>query len=315
MSRTVRVASAVVAAAATFPDRAAISDGDCLHDYASLSDAVEYFAADLVEAGVQPGARVGIYVGSGYEALLAVLAVEQIAAVAAPLDISEAPEFTRRQIADIGIDHLIGHREHEHLVVDVADEMDTFGPTMTSIAGDYTLARSGRGPLAPGSSGGAVFGLQNGAGLLEVGSEALMSAAHEMRADIGTTPDDVVAVTEPLTTRVVLTSCLATLLAGACLSVRRHGGANPVRVAEQLDCDEASILLCSNDRLTALRSAGVRAHGSLRVLELAQERFGADRQDGCDPDGGERRYGTPLLSESAVPVRYSRDPGPWLCSR
>ncbi|WP_433654666.1 AMP-binding protein [Nocardia sp. CA-128927] len=305
---TMRVASAVATAADAFADRAAISDGDCLHDYASVWEAMECFGAGLTEARVRPGTRVGIYVGSGYEALLAMLAVEQIGAVAAPLDICDPPELTRRKIAEIGIGHLIGHRRDEHILTEVVDEIDALGPTMVSVAGDYTLARLASGRTEPDGRDGFAFCLPDGAGALEVGSSVLTAAALEMRDDIDATVSDVVAVTEPLTTRVVLTSVLATLLAGACLSVRRCGGANPAWIAEQLHSDEASILLCSNDRLMALRGAGVRTTGPLRVLELTEERACVRAYDGL---GG--RYRAEPLPESADRVRYGTHSGAYPC--
>ncbi|WP_025349817.1 AMP-binding protein [Nocardia nova] len=278
----------MASAAISFADRAAISDGECLHDYASLWEAVQFFAADLSDARIRPGARIAIYAGAGYEALPAILAVEQIGAVAVLLDNSDTPEVTRYKLADAGADYLICHFGDDHIAVEAVDEIDATGLTMTTIAGDYTLVRLRfRATRSRIRGSGFAFCSPDGSGWAEKSSAALMAAVLSMRDDLATTSNDVVAVTEPVTSLVLMTSILATLMSGACLSLRRYGGASPARVDEHLRGDEVSVLLCSDHRLTTLQSAGIRALQYVRLLKATQHHVVAvdqttDSDDGTD---------------------------------
>lgn len=266
------VAHAMEAATASFADRVAVLDGDCMHDYASLWEAVQLFAAELGEAGVLPGQRAAVYIGSGFEALLAMLSIEYLGATATPLDIYDPPEDTERALAQTGADHIVGHIGDGHLVEDLAGEIGATGASVLAVAGDFTLVRRWRAGARPGGRGGFVFGLSGGVGAMTVGGAALAAAAEEFGAEAAIAADDVVAVSGPLTGRAVVTTVLATLLRGACLSLRGHGGPTAARVARQLGEDAVSILVCSGADLIELRAAGLRAPRRLRVLTLPRGR-------------------------------------------
>lgn len=264
------VALCVESTAVAHADRAAVLDGDCLHDYATLSEAVGLFAAELGAAGIRPGQRAGIYIGSGYESLLAMLAVEHLGAIAVPLDIFEPAEHTLRTVRATRVDHLIGHIGDGHLVDELADDPATSGAIAVTVADDYTLIRlwHPRADPAPGGPGGFAFCLSGGAAALTVGSAGLAAAAAELRADLAMTAEDVVAVTAPLTTRAAVTTVLAAVQAGACLSLRRYAGSDPILVADQLAEDEASVLVCTPETLAELRTTGPRTLHGVRVLAL-----------------------------------------------
>ncbi|MDO3645523.1 AMP-binding protein [Nocardia mangyaensis] len=263
------VALCVESTAVAYADRAAVLDGDCLHDYATLWEAVGLLAADLAAAGVRPGQRAAIYIGSGYESLLVMLAVEHLGAVAVPLDIFEPVEHAVRTVLDTRVDHLIGHIGDGHLVDELADDPATSGATAVTVADDYTLIRLWRPRQASSTGpGGFAFCLSGATAALTVGSAGLAAAAGELRAELAITAEDVVAVTAPLTTRATVVAVLAAVQAGACLSLRRYPGSDPAQVAEQLGDDEASVLVCTAAGLAELRAAGSHALQTVRILVL-----------------------------------------------
>ncbi|MFF2085775.1 AMP-binding protein [Nocardia sp. NPDC058176] len=264
------VALCVESTAVAYADRAAVLDGDCLHDYATLWEAVGLFAAELGAAGIEPGQRAAIYIGSGYESLLAMLAVEHLGAVAVPLDIFEPVEQTVRTVLATRVDHLIGHIGDGHLVDELADDPAASGATAVTVADDYTLIRLWRPRPEPASSGsgGFAFCLSGGTAALTVGSAGLAAAAGELRADLAMTAEDVVAVSAPLTSRAAVVAVLAAVQAGACLSLRRYAGSDPALVAGQLGDDEASVLVCTAPGLAELRAVGSHALHTVRVLVL-----------------------------------------------
>lgn len=264
------VALCVESTAVAYADRAAVLDGDCLHDYTTLWEAVGLLAADLAAAGVRPGQRASIYIGSGYESLLVMLAVEHLGAVAVPLDIFEPVELTMRTVLATGVDHLVGHIGDGHIVDELAEDPAAAGATAVTVADDFTLIRLWRPWRAPASSGrgGFAFCLSGGTAALTVGSAGLAAAAAELHADLALTAEDVVAVTAPLTSRAAVVAVLAAVQAGACLSLRRYAGGDPALVAEQLGGDEASVLVCTAPGLAELRVFGPHALHDVRVLVL-----------------------------------------------
>ncbi|WP_345496296.1 AMP-binding protein [Nocardia callitridis] len=276
------VSGAVETAVTSFADRIAVIDGDCMHDYASLGEAIALFAEELAAQGIESGSRVAIYIGCGYESLLAVLAVERVGAVAVPLDILDAPETSVRALDATRADFLLGHRRDEHIAEDLAESYDPRDLEMTSVAEEYTLVRlpDARRGASWGVRGGFAFCLLDGTGSLAVESTALAAAAVEMGTELGTCAEDVVAVTLPLTTRSVLTSTIATLLSGACLSMRGYPHPSAAGIAAQIAADEVSILVCSDHGLAGLE--GRHAMNSptaepLRVLTLSHPTAGQDK--------------------------------------
>ncbi|WP_228789652.1 AMP-binding protein [Nocardia puris] len=298
------VAHAMEAATASFADRLAVVDGDCMHDYASLWEAVQLFAAELAEAGVFPGQRAAVYVGSGFEALLALLSVEYLGATAMPLDIYDSPEDTERALAQAGADHIIGHIGDGHLVEELVGDISATGVSVLAVAGDYTLVRRRRASARPGGRGGFVFGLSGGVGAITVDGAALTAAAEELGAAVSITADDVVAVSGTLTGRAVVTVVLAALSRGACLSLRGHRGPVAARVDRQLREDAVSVLVCSLADLVELRAAGVRAPG-LRVLALPRGRAADFDLVRCRAllglGGGRGRFGKSADRTAAAP--------------
>ncbi|MFC6011279.1 AMP-binding protein [Nocardia lasii] len=267
------VSWSVESTASVFADRVAVLDGDCLHDYATLWEAVGLFAAELDAAGVRAGQRVAVYIGSGYESLLTLLAVEHLGAVAVPLDIFGPVEHAVRTLHATGADHLIGHVGDGDLVEELAEDPVATGASVVTVADDYTLIRLWRSQrVAPSHrEGGFAFCLPGSAGAMTVGSTTLAAAAGELCADLPITAEDVVAVTAPLTERAAITAVLAAVRAGACLSLRRYSGVDPVLVAEQLGEDDATVLACSSEALCALRAAGLGVPSAVRVLALSPE--------------------------------------------
>ncbi|MYR15801.1 AMP-binding protein [Streptomyces sp. SID724] len=97
----------LASAAHDHPDRAAVVEGEQSLTYAELEGRVRELAARLRSVGVRPGARVGVYVPKGVDALVALYAALRCGAVAAPLDVKVPPERTARMAVNAALGFLI----------------------------------------------------------------------------------------------------------------------------------------------------------------------------------------------------------------
>jgi amino acid adenylation domain-containing protein len=88
-------------AAATHPDRLAISDDEAQLTYAELAERVEAVAAELVRHRVRAEQRIGLHLERGIGAVVAVLAVLRAGAAYVPVDVSY-PRARREQMLEEG---------------------------------------------------------------------------------------------------------------------------------------------------------------------------------------------------------------------
>lgn len=91
------IAHMTVSAADRFGDRPAVIDGAAQITYAELFDQARIFGAALVNAGVQPGERVGIWSFNCHEWVVALLGLLQAGAVVIPIN----TRFKGREAADL----------------------------------------------------------------------------------------------------------------------------------------------------------------------------------------------------------------------
>ncbi|MBW4718333.1 non-ribosomal peptide synthetase [Saccharothrix obliqua] len=90
------------------PDRVAVTAGDTSLTYAELDDRSTGLARALVDAGVEPGTRVGVRLERGPDLVVALLAVLKAGAAYVPLDPDYPAERTAFVTADSGLRVVVG---------------------------------------------------------------------------------------------------------------------------------------------------------------------------------------------------------------
>ncbi|MFC9896303.1 AMP-binding protein [Nocardia sp. NPDC127579] len=264
-------------------DRPAIIALDCLHTYGLLAEAVELFAEELRAAGVGVGDRVAVYIHFGYEALLAVLAVNYLGAVVIPLDIREPTADTERALRSAGARRVLGHSADDHIVEEIAGPGDR---AARSVAGDYTLIElSDAGPRSE-QPAGFVFCAPGGAACRVVETTVLADSGAALAGQWGLDTGDTVAPGPELGVFEAFAAATATLLAGATLCLDGQWSSASVLVRADRTANEPP-----PDRLGAARfgrwaaDAAGSADGEVRQL-----RFPA-RTQGLADSGRIRRCG------------------------
>lgn len=104
--------------AARFPDRAAVRFGTQRLTYAELAAQAARLGAALVEAGVKPGDRVGLYFPKSARSVVAMFAVLEAGGIYVPLDPNSPRSRVAGIIADCGIRHLVVTRERLDALLD-----------------------------------------------------------------------------------------------------------------------------------------------------------------------------------------------------
>ena len=82
------------------PDKVAIVDGNAEYTYGDLDSQSNSLGAALVEAGVEKGDRIGVYMEKSWEAIVAMLAASRIGAAYVNIN----PLFKARQVAYVAQD-------------------------------------------------------------------------------------------------------------------------------------------------------------------------------------------------------------------
>lgn len=108
-------------AAARWPDAAALRDTE-RHpglpaaegmSYAELAGAANGLAQRLIEAGVRPGDRVGLWLQRSVGAVVGLLAIVKAGAAYVPVDTGDPPARVRQLLLAAGVRHVLTQREHE----------------------------------------------------------------------------------------------------------------------------------------------------------------------------------------------------------
>ena len=99
--------------AAARPDAVAVECGEQRWTYAEIAAASRSFAADLREAGVSPGAIVGIGIGRSVEFVVAVLAVLRCGAAYAPLPIDDPVDRLASMVDSAAVSAIVTAGEDE----------------------------------------------------------------------------------------------------------------------------------------------------------------------------------------------------------
>ncbi len=89
------------------PEGIAISDGDTQYCYREYDQLTNGAAHDLVREGVNPGDRVGIFIGKCAAYYLAVYAILKAGACYVPLSLDDPPEILKAKINSVGITTVI----------------------------------------------------------------------------------------------------------------------------------------------------------------------------------------------------------------
>ncbi|MDO5454445.1 MAG: AMP-binding protein, partial [Corynebacterium sp.] len=108
--------------AATYPEAAAIDDGDDVLTYSDLLDAVHVWADELHANGLRRGDRVGVRMTSGHKELyIAILATIAAGAAYVPVDADDPDERAELVFSEAGIHavftdegfRMLTHREND----------------------------------------------------------------------------------------------------------------------------------------------------------------------------------------------------------
>jgi acyl-coenzyme A synthetase/AMP-(fatty) acid ligase len=202
-----------------WPDNAAIVGEDYFSDYYCLNDSIDFFVDALADAGVAPRDLVAVYIRSGYEYLVTVLALARLGATPVLLDVLDNPRQTKKMIEDSGARSVITHDADAYLLEDVLTECDSEARTLPGTP-DFTLVRCRNSPANQGDAG-FVFFATGSRERAHVTDEALLAGAREMVERFALSEHDVVASTDSMASRKSVTVILAAILAGAALSLNR----------------------------------------------------------------------------------------------
>ncbi len=104
---TPRLDALLARSAHTHPDRTALEGPGESWTYAQLDRAVDALAAQLVDSGVAPGDRVGVYAPKTPATVIALYGALRAGAVTAPLDTADPPERTARMLHNAGVSLLL----------------------------------------------------------------------------------------------------------------------------------------------------------------------------------------------------------------
>ncbi|MBF6619078.1 MAG: acyl--CoA ligase, partial [Patulibacter sp.] len=136
------------------PDREALVGRDVRLSYAQADDAVDVFAAELLDRGIGDGDRVAVLGWNSVAFLVATVAIARIGAVVVPLNVRlSAPELGR-QLTVTGARLLLADDEHRALATEAAGQVGTppsvvgLGPSGSSPDADVLRPLDAR-PTAP----------------------------------------------------------------------------------------------------------------------------------------------------------------------
>lgn len=201
------------------PEKTAVLSDDFFVDYSSLDDGVDFLAEAIADAGVSPFDRVGVYIRSGYEFLVTVLALSRLDAVPALLDVLDDPEAGGRIPAEAGLDFIITHGADAALAEEVF--LDDGEPCAVPGAPDFALVFREPSVADAPSDAGIIFITAEDRKPVFVSHEAMLESVEEIAGSLRLSAWDTVAVTESMTSRESFSLGLGTLLVGGSLSFGR----------------------------------------------------------------------------------------------
>lgn len=274
------------------PEKTAVLSDDFFVDYSSLDDGVDFLAEAIADAGVSPFDRVGVYIRSGYEFLVTVLALSRLDAVPALLDVLDDPEAGGRIPAEAGLDFIITHGADAALAEEVF--LDDGEPCAVPGAPDFALVFREPSVADAPSDAGIIFITAEDRKPVFVSHEAMLESVEEIAGSLRLSAWDTVAVTESMTSRESFSLGLGTLLVGGSLSFGRA----PHHV-------DASRTYMAGPRpvtvLDAARRRRRRPLGTFSVDVSSRPRMRAIVGGGGQlvPDSGGHRFGT--VSHSVCP--------------
>ncbi|WP_020630042.1 AMP-binding protein [Amycolatopsis alba] len=203
-----------------WPDHPAIVGDGYFSDYYCLNDSVDFFVDALAAAGVAPRDLVAVYIRSGYEYLVTVLALARLDATPVLLDVLDNPLQTKKMIEDSGAGYVVTHDADAYLLEDVLNECDCESRTVPG-APDFTLVHCLRDSGEKAACAGVVFFVDETGDCAFVPHEAIVAGALEMAERFDLSEDDVVASTDSMASRKSITVIVASFLTGAGLSLNR----------------------------------------------------------------------------------------------
>lgn len=235
------------------PETAAVLGDRFFVDYASLDDGVDFLAEAIKVAGVSPLDRVGVYIRSGYEFLVAVLALSRLGAVPALLDVLGDLEPMRRIPDEAGLNFIITHGADAAL----AEEMffDDEEPGAVPGAPDFALVAREAAAVDKLDDPGIIFFTPRNGDPVFVSHAAILENMQEIVGRLGLSARDVVAITESLNSQGSIVLGFSAFLVGGGLSL----GRTPRFVEESQThmISSSSVALLASARRRPLGTAGL----------------------------------------------------------
>ncbi|MFF9602309.1 AMP-binding protein [Streptomyces sp. NPDC014684] len=201
------------------PEKSAVLSDSLFVDYSSLDDGVDFLAEAVADAGVSAGDRVGVYIRSGYEFLITVLALSRLGAVPALLDILDDPAVSGRITAEAELASVITHGPDAALAAEVFTGEEE--PGAVPGAPDFALVLREPSAAAETGDAGIIFFESEDRKPVFVPDETILAHMEDIAESLDLSARDIVAVTEPMITRESISLGFSAFLAGGGLSFGR----------------------------------------------------------------------------------------------
>ncbi|MGW8765230.1 AMP-binding protein [Streptomyces sp. NPDC055815] len=268
------------------PETIAVLGDGFLIDYASLNDGADYLAEAIESAGVSPLDRVGVYIRSGYEFLVTVLALARVGAIPALLDVLDDPESMRGIPTEAGLHFIITHGADAALVEEVFSDDEE--PGAVPEAPDFALITRAPAESTEIDEPGIIFFTAHDREPVFVSHAEMLENVREIAGEVNMSARDTVAITKSMASQESITVGFSAFLVGGSLSLGRT-----LRLAEaaQTDMAESSpvdMLASARRRLARPLDDSILAMPSpprLRAIVGGNELL---------PNGGDHRFGTVL---------------------
>ncbi|SEC31418.1 class I adenylate-forming enzyme family protein [Streptomyces sp. TLI_105] len=266
------------------PETAAVLGDGFLIDYASLDDGADYLAEAIESMGVSPLDRVGVYIRSGYEFLVTVLALSRVGAIPALLDVLDDPGSMRRIPTEAGLRFIITHGADAALVEEVFSDDEE--PGAVPGAPDFALIAREPAQSTETDEPGIIFFTARDREPVFVSHAAMLENVREIAGGVSLSARDTVAITESMASQESIAVGFSAFLVGGSLSLGRT-----LRLAEAPQTDMAD-----SSPVDMLASARRRLLGPLDASHLAVPSPPQLRAivggNGLLPNGCDHRFGT-----------------------
>ncbi|MGW4982674.1 AMP-binding protein [Streptomyces mirabilis] len=258
------------------PETAAVLGDGFFVDYASLDDGADFLAEAIEAAGVSPLDRVGVYIRSGYEFMVAVLALSRVGAVPALLDVLGDPESMRRIPDEAGLNFIITHGADAALTEEMF--FDDEEPGAVPGAPDFALVAREAAAVDKLDDPGIIFFTPRNADPVFVSHTEILESMQEIADGLGLSARDVVTITESLNSQDSIVLGFSAFLVGGGLSL----GRTPRFVEESQTrmISSSSVAMLASARRRPLYTAGlaVSSRPQLRAIVGSDELL----PDNCD---------------------------------